>query len=494
MGRLARSVLVLAAGNLLNRFLGTAYRLLLVRFLGGEGLGLFQMALSVYFALVQPFAGSLPAALSQVLAASRAGSSPRPEDRRVLAATTALSLLAALAAAWGLTRVPAAALGDAWRLTAELLPLPLLHATLACAVASAALRGLLLAYGRVAAIALAQTGEQVLRIAALAAVLAAWTPALDLAARVRLVLWNLLAGEAVDLLLLLAATRRLLAGPWPWRPPGRRPTLGAVVRLALPIALQRGFFSLEHLLEAALIPRVLQQAGLGPGAALAAYGAITGVAAPLLYLPMVAVGALTQVLVPEVAALADRPAARAGRVRAALALAAEAGGAAAVGLLLAGPELARLIYGADASGPLAAQVVRGLAPLALFLYLDAAAAAALRGAGRATDPLAVDVAAAVVRLGLLLVMARSGAGLPGVAAVLVASEVLACALNLALAVRALGLEAGLLARLALPGGTALASVALVRAAAPALPPPARLLAGIAAYGLLRLLAWRAARG
>ena len=68
---LVRPTLVLAAGNLLTRALGLAYRLLLTRWLGGEALGLFQLALSVYFALAQPFVSSLPAALAHTLAVAK---------------------------------------------------------------------------------------------------------------------------------------------------------------------------------------------------------------------------------------------------------------------------------------------------------------------------------------------------------------------------------------------------------------------------------------
>lgn len=488
---MTRAVLVLAAGNVVNRLLGTAYRLLLVRFLGGEGLGLFQLALSAYFALVQPFAGSLPAALSQVLAAARGESGLRPEERRVVAATAALSVLLALVAAWALTRLPPALLGEGWRVGGGLLSLPLLHATLACAVVAAAVRGLLLAHGQTAAIALAQTGEQAARILALGAVLAAAVPA-DLTLRVRLVLWNLLLGEAVDLVLLLRAAARVWARPWPLRPPAHPPTLAAVARLAVPVGAQRGFFALEHLLEAALVPAVLRRSGMPPADALAAYGAIAGVAGPLLHLPMMGVGALAQVLVPEVATLGARPEARARRVRRALGVAAEVGGAAALALVLAGPELARWLYGGDAAGPLAAQVVRGLAPVAAFLYLDVTAAAALRGAGHPTQPLLVDVAAALLRLALLLAAGRAGAGLPGVAGALVASAAFACSLDLLLAARALRLGPGLLPGLALPGACAALAAALA-AALPGLATAGRLTVGLGAYAALRLLAAARAR-
>lgn len=494
-GSLVGTTLTLAAGNLVNRALGLLYRFLLARWLGGEGLGLFQVTMSLYMALVQPFAASLPAALAQVLAAGRPRLGPGPDARRTTLQVVAASLGLVVTIGLLLARLPPGLLGDGWRLAASLLPLSLLPATLACAVVSAVLRGLLLAYQWAAPIALAQTVEQLVRLATVGLAVALWDgAALPLPQRFGVVIWNLLLGELADLLVLAAVAARLLARPWPLRGRGRPARFAAVARMAVPIALQRGFFALEHLAEAALIPLLLRRAGLSLSEALAAYGALSGLAAPLLGLPMFFVGAMGQALIPGVAA-ADRPEVVARRVRRALAVAAEVGAATGLLLLLAGPELVTWMYGADVGvARLAAEALAGLAPAAPFLYVDATTAAVLRGLGLAALPLAVDVLAACLRLGLLvLLVGGAGLALRGVTLAVVAGVAVACLLDLALVARYAGPRAVRPRELLPAPAAALAAWALLGPVAPALPVPLRVLAGGLLWTLLRW-AVRPARG
>src|SRR5690606_14773370 len=99
--------------------------------------------------------------------------------------------------------------------------------------------------------------------------------------------------------------------PWVLRPAGDdgRPTLRRVIRMAVPMGLQRAAWSFERLAEATLIPAVLQRSGTSLSAAVAAYGELTAMASPLIFLPNVVIHALTHTLVPGIAEVTDRPAA-----------------------------------------------------------------------------------------------------------------------------------------------------------------------------------------
>lgn len=70
MGGILRSTLWLTAGNLANRILGLLYRLLLGRLLDPARLGLFQLAMSLYFSLLTPVVAGLPDAVARVTARS----------------------------------------------------------------------------------------------------------------------------------------------------------------------------------------------------------------------------------------------------------------------------------------------------------------------------------------------------------------------------------------------------------------------------------------
>src|SRR5690606_40155484 len=77
-----------------------------------------------------------------------------------------------------------------------------------------------------------------------------------------------------------------------------------LLRLATPLLLLQLVKNLTATINAVLIPRRLQAAGLTAAEATILYGELTGMALPLLYLPMVAVWPITQVLMPDLAAQA----------------------------------------------------------------------------------------------------------------------------------------------------------------------------------------------
>lgn len=424
---------MLAAGNAANRALGMAYRILISRFLGAEGLGLLQMAMSLYFAVAGPFISSLPAALSQVIAGYRT-EGIAPQTRQVVARVAVLTLgLVGLVSAV-LMLSPWTPPGESWSLAREMVPLPLLVPAMAFAVVSASLRGVFFGRQHVGPVVVTQLLEQTGRLLMLGA-LVAWlaTPGADMAVRLRWVLWNLILGEGLTCWLLAGYYRRALAEPWVVnRSEGTPPRLRAVLALGMPIGLQRACASIERLVEAALIPALLQQSGATVKGAVAAYGELTGMVMPLLYTPNVFVHALTHTLVPGVAEVRHRPAALHHRMRRALQLTADLGAASTLLLIFTGGLITQLLFGADpgAAYPYAGRAATLFAPMAAFLYIDHVAAAVLRGLGNAVAPLVIDLTGLAVRLGLLLGLARFGqAGLPGVATALIIAAGVTALLN-----------------------------------------------------------------
>ncbi|HEX6989120.1 MAG TPA: oligosaccharide flippase family protein [Bacillota bacterium] len=495
---LARSTGLLALGNAVNRAVGLVYRMILSRFLGAEALGLFQMAMSLYFAILLPFIAGLPSALSQVVAGRRAEGVP-PETRRTVGQVMGLTL-ALLLAAVGLILITGwSPPGEGWDLARRLVPLPLLVPAVACAVVSASLRGVFFGQQRVLPVVSAQVGEQALRLLVLGALLAAVGSA---AVEVRLgaVMANLILGEATGCLLLAAAYRRMLAEPWILRPApaGEPPSLRRVVRIAVPMGLQRAAWSFERLAEATLIPAVLQRAGSSVGAAVAAYGELTAMASPLIFLPNVAVHALTHTLVPGVAEVANRPSALHHRVRRALSLTADLGTVTTLVLTFTGGWLTAVLFGFNGAGagyPFAGRLAERLALLAAVVYVDHVATAVLRGLERSTEPMLVDFLAMGARLGLLLALGnRLALGIEAVVTSLTAAAALAAVLDLLLAGHYSGMGPAIF-KPVLPawvaGAAGLAAGGTVRLAIAPLTGPgaaaaAALAAALVCYGLVRL--------
>lgn len=448
---LARAAFSLAAGNLANRGLGMAYRVLLSRFLGAQGLGILQLAMAGYGAVVAPFIAGLPPGIGRV--AARLDDPGSPKARRLLIILSlGAALLAAGTAAATVAVVPRLG-SDAWRTVREHIPFVLFIPIMVLAVVSSIFRGLFVGLRRVGPMVASHAAEQGARCAVLAAALALllhrhW----PLALRLQLVTANLLLGEMVSLLVLLRRYRGLLAGMWVLpRQADEAPGvtagdtgMGTVVQVAVPVALQRSVGSLARLVEATAIPALLASSGLTSAQALAFYGELGGMTTPLIYLPTVFIFAMTAVLLPAMADTRVPPAVTQHRGRLALIWAGHGGAVTSVALYLGGDFAVRLLFGNLAAGetgyPYAGRLAILLAGVPFFFYIDAVATTILRGLGRAAAPLAADLASGGVRLGsLFLLMGGTGGSVLGVPAAVTAGAAVACAMDLVFARRALDL-------------------------------------------------------
>lgn len=444
---------LLTLGNAANRVLGMAYRMVLTRFLGAEGLGLFQMAMSLYFALLLPVISGLPTALSRIVASQRE-EGVSPVMQRLVRMVGLLGLSALAVTAIIILRTKWTPPGESWDLARQLVPLPVLLPAIGFAVVAATLRGIFFGRQTVMPVVTSQFVEQSARLAMLGLLLTGAVVRWSLQVRLGIVLWNLVLGEAVACALLVSAYRRAVAQPTVVRP--RQTTaetsavpasLRAVVRLAIPVGLQRAVWSVSRLVEATLIPVILQKSGVSVNAAVAAYGELTGMAIPLLFMPSMFVHALSHTLVPGVAEVAQQPQALHRRVRRALALTADVGMAATLVVVFAGGWLTGLLFGFQPVGEpyaYAGRLATLFAPLAVLIYVDHICAAIARGLDRATGPLVVDFVAVSIRVGCLLTLTSqplfSRLGMVGIAAIIIGSAALATLLDIMLVGRYSGLR------------------------------------------------------
>jgi len=140
-----------------------------------------------------------------------------------------------------------------------------------------------------------------------------------------------------------------------------------VLRLCVPLALNDYLRSGLSSVEQFLIPYGLEQSG-SRGAALAAYGTISGMVFPVLWFPAAILFAVSDLLVPELArclAVHDRE--RLHRLTSkCFACTAAFAAAVAAGLYLAGGFIGRTFFHSEIAG----YYLRLFSPMVLFLYLD----------------------------------------------------------------------------------------------------------------------------
>ena len=167
-----------------------------------------------------------------------------------------------------------------------------------------------------------------------------------------------------------------------------------VASIALPVAIsaymRSGLLAIEHI----LIPRGLLRYGEGKSAALAAYGALSGMALPVVLYPAAILSSFAALLIPEVT---EQQAAKngveiryiAGRVyQMTLLFSIGVGG---VMLFLSG-ELGEVLYGSRE----VARFIRNLAPLIPIMYLDTATDAMLKGLGQQVYSMNVNILDALI--------------------------------------------------------------------------------------------------
>lgn len=411
--------LTLTSAALASRGLGLIYRMLLARFLGAEGLGLFQMIFPLYVALVTLAVAGTPVAVSQMLAEGKAPA------RRLLHVATIIVLT---------ITIPLIILIIVW---ARPLALTLYHdetfvpllwaltpALLAVAFSSV-LRGYFTGRQEMAVPAAAQVAEQLARVSILFLILNFFShhlfPNPPLIA-----VWLIPLGEGVSLAV-------LSLGYWYSRPLATpTPSIGgltrSILRLSVPVTMGRLLGSAVAVIEASLIPLRLQMSGMSRAQSLSYFGQLTGMALPLILFPTALTVSLSTNLIPAIAESMSQ-----GNLAQAHRYIVDSIGATALltvpvtfVLLTLGLPLDDLFFHASLRATVFIPLVIG----GFFLYFDIALAGILRGLGRTELPLWNDLIASIVEMFLIWVLAKNpGRGQEGIAIALGAGFVISCILN-----------------------------------------------------------------
>lgn len=412
---LALAGLIIKVGNLL-------VRLPLTRMIGSEGLGIYQMALPAYNAVLHLAVGGVPVAV-QNLVAEYSERGRRDVVREVLRLALTYGLLAGGAAACILlVGAPflARALGDPrsyWPLAA-LAPAVILNGLdsvfrhylqgqkqmTPSAVASVLEQGTKIAVTMAAAALLMPMG---LEYAAAGAALGITGGAL---ASVLFMLWRLsreraLAEGAEQFSTTRANLRRIPAS-------GRRPTgwpteraeralprgLGwRMLRLAWPVTLGSVTMPLLNVLDVSIVQRGFLRAGYPPAEATALYGAYAGIAVQVVWFPFVLTNAVANATVPTLTAAQARGDLEGVRQRVLIGL--RTAGLICLPVAIGAMVLATpivLLFGE----PLAADPLRHLGPVALLGPLTWMTVAQLQALGETGAPMRNLTVAMGVKLAL----------------------------------------------------------------------------------------------
>lgn len=403
--RFMKGTLVLTAAGLLVKILGSVNRILLSRLLGGEGIGLYQIAYPLYLLLVALSSAGIPAAMS-ILISRRAAVGDRQGAKRILGISAGLMALAGVffaGLAWAL--VPWLIDGEIVKDGRARLAMLALVPAIGLSIPVACFRGYFQGFQEMTPTAVSQILEQFTRVVTM--VLLAWVllPK-GLAWGAAGAAFGAVPGAVVSLVLLLwffhqqqQRWQREPLSPVEGEQPSLRATAWQLISLALPVTCANLMVPVVSGIEMILVPERLLAAGFTVAASTRALGYLSGMAMPLVNMGTIPTNSLAASVVPAVAeakALGRRDL-MAAKTRRAFRFFLLLNVPAAVGVGLLGTPISQVLYGTVHAGP----VITALAPAIFFLGLHQVSTAILQGLGHTRVPMVNMLLSLFVKVGLL---------------------------------------------------------------------------------------------
>ncbi len=302
---LLKGTVILTLSGIMVRILGMLNRIILSRWIGAEGLGLFQLVLPVYGLMAAMVSFGLPGAMAKMIAERYA---LRDYPGREKIKKMAFKLVTALAFILILLYWTAVfLLGDVILPDTRIsLPLKIAPFGFLFAAMSQILRSYFQGLSNMVPTAVSQLVEQSLRFSlGLLGVILLLPYGLEYA--VTGIMLGVIAGEVFGFLsLLLLQKRDTAAGSLRHGTPNLSRhrslrLLKEMLLLSFPLLIIRISGSLTHAAESFLIPSRLQEAGFSTTEAVSLFGQLSGMALPLLFLPTVLIFPLNSALVPYIA-------------------------------------------------------------------------------------------------------------------------------------------------------------------------------------------------
>ena len=391
--QLIKNTALLTGSSLLMSAISMAFQVWLAGRIGADGIGLYQLVLSVTF-LGATFAISgirfaATRLVSEELGLGRIGGAGEAM-RKCFAYSLFFGIAAGLILWFGAEPIGFLWIGDARTVRAlriAALSMPLVSL---CAVMS----GYFTACGRVWKPTLVHLVEQLATVG-LVALFLSRTPSGDIEKCCCAVMLGTVCGDVISLLLMgiFYATDADSRGK------SSVPRLTSrMLRISLPLAVSAYARSALSTLQHLLVPRGLKASGLSANAALADYGTVSGMVLPVILFPSCLLGALAELMVPELTAAQVRNNTSEIRRLTKGAIKKGLGYSCAVALFMFifADKLGIVIYSSADAG----HFIRLLAPLIPVMYTDTVIDGCLKGLGQQVWSMGINILDAL--LGVIL--------------------------------------------------------------------------------------------
>lgn len=438
MSKFLKGTFILLVAGLITRVLGFINRIVIARFIGEEGVGLYMMAFPTLILVVTITQLGLPVAISKNIAEAEArGDYAKTKKILVvsLATTLALSILFTPALLFLAPYLAETLFTD----PRTKLPLLAIAPIVPVIAVSSVLRGYFQGRQNMMPSAISQVIEQVARITLIAILTKTFLPyGIEYAAAGAMIASVI--GELVSLLYLMTAFKlkkkfKLRHHFFHYVHSGKS-TFYELMSIALPSTGSRMIGSISWFFEPIVVAHSLALAGVAAVAATKQYGALTGFAMPLLMLPSFITYSLSTSLVPAISeANSKKKAIVIERLlQQSLRFSLLTGGLAVVLLYVLAEPLMTLMYG-TANG---AQFIKLMAPFFLFYYFQGPLQAVLQALDLAKAAMINSLIGNLAKIAVIFLLASQPAfGIKGAALGIVMGIVLVTLLHFATMLKAI---------------------------------------------------------
>ncbi|MBT2660673.1 stage V sporulation protein B [Bacillus sp. ISL-45] len=437
MSKFLKGTFILLMAGLVTRVLGFINRIVIARFIGEEGVGLYMMAFPTMVLVVTITQLGLPVAISKNVAEAEA----RGDFQKIkkilvvsLATTISLSIIftpALILLAPYLSETLFTDPRTQWPLLAIAPIVPIV-------AVSSVLRGYFQGRQNMRPSAISQVIEQLVRITLIAVLTKAFMPyGIEYAAAGAMIASVI--GELISLIYLMTTFKlrkkfRLRKNFFQFVHSGKS-TFNDLMGIALPTTGSRLIGSVSWFFEPIVVAHSLAIAGVAAVAATKQYGALTGFAMPLLLLPSFITYSLSTSLVPAISEANSRKNMKVIEhlLQQSLRFSLLTGGLAIVVLYVLAEPLMTLMYGTSNG----AQFIKLMAPFFLFYYFQGPLQAALQALDLARAAMINSLIGNLAKTAVIFLLASQPAfGINGVALGMVMGIVLITLLHFATMLKA----------------------------------------------------------
>ncbi len=392
-----KNTLLLSATAFFLRFAGMIFKIWISGKTGSEAVGLYQIIMSVYICVCSFATSGLSTAVTRLVTDDLAvnGKSVRKIICSGALLTLALGVIGCLLMFFGADFISGRIIND----LRAALPIKILSIAVIFIGICSVFRGYFLARRRALNSSVSQITEQIVRIVVTAVLITRFSEITVVSATVAIVIGDVAAEIAAAILLYFMYLADIKGFAFDKNSKSQTKEL---VRIALPITSGRYLSTILRTMESTAVPRLLVLSGLSNAAALSGFGAIKGMALPIILFPSAILSTVSLLLIPEISEARKRENEILLKDTVFISLKITTLISLIVGLILwfCGESLGILLYNEKQAG----LFIKYLAPLTPLMYIDSIADGLLKGLDKQKQAFYYSVIDSAARLVLIFLI------------------------------------------------------------------------------------------